>query len=287
MRCCTLFILTIIACNYCLGMELEIPLLEKQSNRPCIYLVNGTTTAGKSAIACELEKILESRKQYSSLKKLALDEFFGSHLPLSFLWSITPAEMDEVKKKSHKALCLAAKAAYNQKLDVIIDTVVYKPEDVDIYKKELSGYQLKWVLAYCPIHTLIQRVIKRNEKSGITEQRSILQALDQFSNFYKNDSKNPIGQISSHAVIGACDIAKGQHHIGQGQNWWFINNIQNAICPSDIGTIQKSLLENLIASDDADVTEIGPSEPHDYVVDTSKHDSATCAQMIFDALMRN
>jgi chloramphenicol 3-O-phosphotransferase len=283
MRKSTLFVLSTIVSIHCFGMEREEPPKKKRASagllsRPCVFLLNGPTTSGKSSIAAELEKRLECGKQYSSLKKIALDDFFGSHIPLSFLWSITPAEMDEARKKSHSDLCLAAKAAYDQKLDVIIDTVVYKEEDFSLYKKAFAGCLVKWILVYCPVETLVQRIIQRNEKSGVTEQRSALQALDQFSHFYTNKYMNPIDTLSPHTLVSTCTTARKQHPIMQEKNWWFINNIQNAICPSDLSAIQKSLLENLTPN--GIETGIGPVEPHDYVVNTALKDSAACADDI-------
>ncbi len=292
-----LFVFTMIVGINCFGMEREeLPKKKEASagswSKPCVYFLNGTTTAGKTSIALELAKRLECGKKESSLKILAIDTYLVPKVQwvllknrcTSFCANIDLITSDDVKaiaKESQQELCAAARAAYATGLDVIIDAPAYTPEQIVSYKKELAGLQTKWILVYCPIETLVNRVIERNEKSGIDEQRSVLQALYQFGCLYRNKYTDPIDTLSPKILHAACATAYEQHFIMQDKIYDFQKSIQNAICSLNGDAIRALLLKNL--TPDSIETGIGPIEPHDLCINTKLNDPALCADAIFFA----
>ncbi len=291
----TLFFFTAITINYCSGMELELPErkdITKQHIVPHIILLNGTTTAGKTSIAGELKKQLET--QILPVEVLALDTFctpkvlwaLGINRCTSFRANaslITPLEMEEMIKKSHEELCTAVRTAYEQGKVVIVDTPAYRKEEINFYQQELADLHATWSLVYCPVSNLVDRVIERN-KGEMSEQRSVLQALDQFRHLYTSKTLHPIDTLSQETFYATCDKARQQHDIMQSKILGIFQGIQNAICPFDLNTIQESMLENL--SDDNAETKIGPVVQHDCIVNTKLDNPAMCALKILSIVRK-
>lgn len=287
MRYCILF-LTVIIINYCDGMDL--PELSQK-----IIFLNGTTTAGKSFIAAELKARLEARSL--SVEVLAIDTFLVPKVqwllatkrlnPLNFFVEsidlITPSDVEAIGKESQTELCSAARAAYEQGKIVIIDAPIYRSDRVACYQESLGGLKVAWTLVYCPVATLVERVISRNEKSGITGQRSIVQALDQFNHMYSSRDTQFVDTLSQNILYATFDRAQKQHAIMQNRIPDFLKSIQRAICPFDFDTLQRSMFEKLSFDDNME-SKIGPVIQHDCIVNTALHDSASCAQMIMERI---
>lgn len=199
---------------------------------------------------------------------------------------LTSADIIEMGKKSQFELCMAVKAAYAQGKTVIIDAPIYHKDQIDFYQQALVNLKVTWVLAYCPLATLVERVIKRNQTSKIIEQRSVFQALDQFGHLYKNTKNNPVDVLSQESLYIACDKAQQKHSIMQNTIPDFLRGIQNVICPFGIDRIQKSLLENFELMNNGKVC-IGSILQHDCVVNTGLHNSASCARAIVKSIQES
>jgi hypothetical protein len=194
---------------------------------------------------------------------------------------ITSSEIQKMSAESREELCKIARASCEQGNIVIIDAPAYN-QQIDFYKQALADLKVKWALIYCPISTLVERVISRNEISGITGQCSILQALDQFSQFYSNKTDCSIDILSQETLHTTCSKAREQHAIMQDRIPDFLKSIQKAICPFDCDNIQKSMLEKFALNDNAE-TIIGPVIQHDCIVNTELNSSASRAKAIINA----
>jgi chloramphenicol 3-O-phosphotransferase len=284
----TLFFLVIIASSYCFGMDVL-------SEGKHIIFLNGTTTAGKSSIASKLKEQLEA--QSLRVEVLAIDDFMGPKVLYELVMNrlnpfnifvpntdlITEPAGRRMLIEAQIKLCDAARSACDQGKVVIIDSPAHRFKHIALYQQLLNKFAVTWVLVYCPVSTLVERVIHRNETAGIAEQRSILQALDQFKHLYSRASDNHfIDTLSQETLFATCDRANKQHAIMQERIPDFLKGIQNAICPDSCESIQNALLKKFALAENGE-TRIGPIVQHDCVVNTELYDSARCAEVIINA----
>jgi chloramphenicol 3-O-phosphotransferase len=258
-----------------------------------IIFLNGTTTAGKSFTGRELKLLLEMPGQ--EVDVLSIDSFLINKLMLTIglnrvnPWNmfvaneniISTKEMEDLKQIGQVELSMAAKTSYNQGKIVIIDAPIYEKQQVDFYCNTFNGFNVTWVLAYCPLQTLVARVIKRNQSSGITEQRSILQAMHQFSCLYTSESQQIVDTLSNQTLTDLCPAADKSHREMQAAIPSFLKGVQNAICPFDINNIQQSIVANCNLYQN-DLAQIGPFFKHDIIVNTETTSPFQCAIDVFN-----
>lgn len=259
-----------------------------------IIFLNGTTTSGKSSIALELKNRLE--RESLPVEILAIDDFMVPKVqwalainrlnPLNLFVEtvdiVTPLHMKEMGKQCNIELCQAAKNAYEKGKIVIIDAPVYRRDQVDFYKRNFSEFNVMWTLVYCPISTLVQRLEERNAKSGITGQRSFLQAVDQFSHLYSSCGKQVVEKSPEDSVYGALDKARCMHIAAQENIPDFLKSVQKALCPSSFDTIGERFSQRFLSF--AKTIAINSVYLHDVVVNTELDESAQCAEIIFNKL---
>src|SRR5204862_657618 len=151
-------------------------------NEQHIIFLNGTTTAGKSSIALELKSRLE--EQALSVDICSIDTFLVPKVQWALLRNrvnplnifvpndqlISSESMEEIRNESQRELCMAVKTTYAQKKIVIVDTPMYRSEQIISYQKAFADFNATWILVYCPVSTLVNRVIKRNQAAGIADQ---------------------------------------------------------------------------------------------------------------------
>ena len=279
-----LLVLAIVTINYCFGMDM-VP----QDQR--IIVLNGTTTAGKTSIASELKKQLED--QSYRVEILEIDKFlvpkvqwavatnrsnpFNCFVPNSEI--ITSSEIEAIGKESQLELCQAAKNAYAQGKIVIIDAPMYRPAQIEFYYRALENLKITWTLVYCPISLLVDRIVKRNESSGTTNQRSILQALNQFNCLYKNQSMEPIDTLSKSTLLYSLDKARVEHDLMQAKLWDLLKSVQRAICPYEFESIKNTMLARLSPEQESEI-QIGSAVFHNLVVNTGLNNPSECAEQI-------
>ncbi len=283
-----LFLIFVI--NYSSSMDLP--------NSQQIVFLNGTTTSGKSSIATELKKLLEA--QSLSVEVLSIDSFIVPKILSTLVmerinpWNmflpnenlLNSSQVKQMKDEAQIGLCAAATIAYKQNKIVIIDAPIYEPKQISFYEKIFENFNVTSALVYCPMATLVERIIDRNEKSSILGQRSIMQALHQFSCFYENRTENAIDQLSYSECNDICDKAIIKHDAAQQSILGFLKCVQNAICPFSSSEVKNMILKQM-PLDQSNVIAISPKKNYDCIVNTEQHDSATCAKMIFDMFFRS
>jgi len=279
-----LLVLAIATINYCFGMDM-VP----QDQR--IIFLNGTTTAGKSTIAEKIKERLEA--QSLPVEVLAIDTFlvpkvqwavatnrlnpFNCFVPSSEI--ITPLEIETIGKESQLELCEAAKNAYAQGKIVIIDAPMYRSDQIEFYYRALESLKMTWTLVYCPISLLVDRIVKRNESSETTNQRSILQALNQFNYLYKSQSVEPIDTLSKDTLLYSLDKARVEHDLMQAKLWDLLKSVQRAICPYEFEGIKNTMLARLSPKQESEI-QIGSALFHNLVVNTGLNNPSECAEQI-------
>lgn len=287
MRKCALIFFTMMIANHCSGMDM-IPLEDQR-----IIVLNGTTTAGKSTIAAKIKERLEG--QSFSVEVLAIDTFMVPKVqwalginrlnPLNCFVPnidiITSSEIEAMGKESQLELCIAVRAACGQGKIVIIDAPIYRPDQVDFYKKSLADFKSTWALVYRSLPSLVNGIIGRNQKSGLSERRSLLQGLYQFSCMYRGNTETALDSLSQESLHSICDTAQEQHAIEQDHTFDFLKSVQKAICPFSFDDIRQSLSSNLLLNDNV-ATEICPVVQHDCIINTEFYDSDACAKAIID-----
>lgn len=294
-----LFLIFVI--GQCNGMDLPTePQGNKQPYSQQIIFLYGTTTAGKTSIAKSLAKTLE--EQSLSVKVLSIDSFVVPMVlcKAGIEW-INPcntfvanedlfkkSDMKEIKNRAKRQLCAEAISLYKQNNIVVIDAPLYKNKHKEFYQNKFNEFEVSnvsWILVYCPIVDLLKRVMVRNAQSSIINQRSIAQALYQFSLLYQSQDDDSIDQLSKHD-LNFIDQAKIVHEITQKDIPGLLKGIQKAICPLTFQEIKNLMLKKLSFGPDG-VAPINPVIAHDFIVDTQQYDSAACAQMILDFLIKN
>jgi hypothetical protein len=208
---------------------------------------------------------------------------FNISIPTAEL--ITTLKIEELGKTSIKELCAAAKTSCNKGKIVIIDAPIYKRDMINLYSNELATYPVHWSLVYCPIMELIKRVMNRNATSGILEQRSLLQALDQFNNLYTSETVHSIDMLSQRDFNNLCNAVPNQHETIQKTIPIFLKALQDAICPFDFDTLKREMQRNFHFEYKARA-KIGVIESHDCIVNSAMHDPKTCAQEIMNNLLK-
>lgn len=267
------------------------------TNAQKIIFLNGTTTSGKSSIAKELAQLLV--EQSHDVAILAIDDFMAPVIEKELLsrWVysfgtdvnnvnlISHEEMRTIVKRCRQELCAAAKKAYNQAKMVIIDDVMYGKDLIDFYDGEFEELNVSRVLVYCPILTLIFRIILHNNKSGPTEQRSILQSLDQFRLLYKKEEMRRLSiDILTKSTFNAAFCTASSRHIStQNPISDFLKGVQNALCPFQLEDIQQSMLKKF-ALDTKHEAMIRPAIEYHSIVNTEQNSASMCATIIVEQL---
>lgn len=173
-----------------------------------VVLLNGTSSAGKTSIVYELQKI------YGDAYSVAiLDDFIRAY-EAEHHETIDGSITNDALNKHWDALFTIFYQHINSLLllgkHVIVDTLEYQDE-FEINKKLLVAAPIITILVYCPPHVIVEHVEKRNQSGNIQEQRFVGQAFRQFFEFYKvQESKEEvvIDRISTILIKNALDIAK-------------------------------------------------------------------------------
>ena len=265
-----------------------------------IVFLNGTTTAGKTDAAIQLEGLLLSHSV--PVKILSIDKFVIPKAVERFLTErinlrnifvanenlFQKSHIKQIKEESMVELCAAAISLYKQNNVVIIDAPIYKAKHIQFYTEMFNEFDIsnvRWVLLYCPVTTLVQRVIDRNQKSPILEQRSIAQALHQFSKFYQSKDNDSIDQLSRKDFDDICAQAEKKHYSMQETIPSPLKGIQKVICPFEFNEVKNKVLEKLLFDAD-DMASISPTINYNYRINTALSDPMKCAKMICDFLIK-
>ena len=157
-----------------------------------VILLNGTSSAGKSTLVKELQKIYDQ-----TLYVASIDDFMITRE------GYNPKTRYPNFYNHIKEMALSGK-------DVVVDTVQYQRE-YERYDEILKPCNVIKILVYCPLDGLIIHVQKRNQLQDPREKRTINAAFEQFLTLYKAKSSKTdiiIDQIAASKIKDALTKAQ-------------------------------------------------------------------------------
>ena len=250
-----------------------------------VIFLNGTSSAGKTAISEELEKSLEV-----SWEEVAFDNFARIAIK-NFAKEKTGVILnlnDEIAEKELDGLVQAGKITWEevnefseekfyfilnlllQKTEehlqsgknVIIDTINVEA-DFKHYFEALHQFNVIFILVYCPVTTLVERIIKRNKEG---DERDFASVLRHFGRVYK------AAQPGDAPILGT--LTKTE-----------IKNIFEQHAKKEFGTekeynkVLSEMLKNL-SFDRQESIQVTPRLKHDLVVNTGELSTQEASQKI-------
>jgi chloramphenicol 3-O phosphotransferase len=254
-----------------------IYLLSQEPKAGTIVLFNGTSSAGKSAIIKELQKIYGD--SYVDVK---IDDFLREY----FLKHPLPESMTNQEAKDAFSPMIVAYYTHVKQLalngkNVFVDTVQFD-DKYEKYSAILGHDKVIKVLVYCPLDVIIERVAKRNQSSDENEKRSIGLAFGQFPAIYKlQESMNEtvVDRIKTNRMqqaIKLVDLEVRQWFKESGakqeefkKNEQFLNDFAQQF---KLNTLKEIVLV--------------PKHRWDLIVNTGTHSSSEIAKMISEYLSK-
>lgn len=173
-----------------------------------VVLLNGTSSAGKTSIMYELQKIYGDAYQI-----VLLDDFIRLYV-LEHPEAIDSSIAKDALQKHWDALFTLFYQHINTLIvsgkNVFVDTLEYQDE-YELHTLLLAQTRIITILVYCPPHVIVEHVEKRNQSGDEREQRAIGQAFRQFAEFYrvKESAEDVvIDRINTVLIKNALDKAK-------------------------------------------------------------------------------
>lgn len=164
-----------------------------------VIMLNGTSSAGKSSIARDLQKALVPDK----IEILSIDIIFyevaremiaelGHPVDPDQSWEELCASLPENLELSEKDMVPRAEKKLYEKVKkhtaedtyVIIDAVMCKPQHAEVWAQKLQGLDVQNVLVYCTPSKLLEHVIQRNKGPQEEEHRPLTQPFFQFFSMF-------------------------------------------------------------------------------------------------------
>lgn len=174
--------------------------------KPCghVILLNGTSSAGKSAILAELTKLNSSYRIFkvddwwpdvmrTKAKEMGWEEESKMD-PWMYLYHYMAkktgkyyfaTEMREILFNDSASFYAPAKKAAGEGHTVIIDTVLEYEKEYIEFDNYFNDCQACKILVYCPLDVLLSRVEQRNASGNPDEQRTAFQSFEQFPAIFK------------------------------------------------------------------------------------------------------
>ena len=138
--------------------SIELPV--ERGNQGRVIVLNGTSSAGKTSLARELQK------QMSEPYLLCSSDMF---------WNMTPPHVKATSvnfPKMKLALAKSVRALVVTGHNVLVDIVFAGRHSFDELAGELSGIELTMVKVYCPLHELQKRQRERGDRElGLAESQ--------------------------------------------------------------------------------------------------------------------
>lgn len=152
--------------------------IKQPSQQPgAIVVLNGTSSAGKSALANELNLLYGDTCRVIKIDDF--EEFYVIKNPLIAFSGPKEYFTPERLEKRWRDFYTYAKRLAVSGFHVIVDTILFDEK----YTNILGDDQVHMVLVYCPLETIIERVEQRSKNE--LERRTVAQAVGQFSEIYK------------------------------------------------------------------------------------------------------
>ena len=239
-----------------------------------VIVLNGVSRSGKTSLANCLVKLLGP-----SWEKVERDDFVAQIFMDKMNGKISQDQFLCRMRKQTDAIYKKIKDLVHSGKHVILDTVLSGPEGKKTIKQafeKLQDFDVCLVLVYCPLHVIIQRLKEMNKKAylqdDIRELRPVFATL-QFLSLYrpkKYDTEISLGSLSCKDIeIGFRESKKE--------------------CEDVIARLKKvkSHFFSQFCFDKNNTLKIVPRLAYDLIIDTSKHDKQTCAQMVYDFIRAN
>ncbi len=247
-----------------------------------LLVLDGPSSSGKSSVARELKKKLDSYGLHFRYE--SLDDFNERK------W-----EKEQRKKKGKKPKKLregsesyqggylrSIKKLADQGENVLADTVIYDEQDVNDYQSIIgTGGKTVSIMVYCPFIEIPQRVDKRNHCGIEDEERSLRQAINQIPVMFELTSFPSAGTIDSFTrydvqkILALVDAELEEE-----------NTMRNR-CGKSIKDALAILqhLKNELMPHKGDLMYVQVRMPHDVVVVNAAGGGVmSCAQRVIDVL---
>ncbi len=196
---------SIILCMSVLGLSLSC-----QTAFGVTIVLNGTSSAGKSSIAAELQRSLDGPAQILRIDDIIYEEMIKKAKQLGYIKSTAThkASLEGIEKlpTDQKKEIFVDKTPdiwnklYQQARDysaanqhVIMDTILGKrEEELNDFLKMMNNLEAMLVLVYAPLPVLQQRVSERNRTGGPGEQRSLFPTISQFHFLFRKPTSGEV-----------------------------------------------------------------------------------------------
>ena len=157
-------------------------LSDEQFVKPgAIIILSGTSSAGKSSVVKELQKVYHDEFQV-----LTIDDFMRSHPDIeAYSNASNDDEEDEIFDRIVTDFYHHIKQMSRLGNKILIDTVQCLKSEWMKSQDILGSEHVIQILDYCTLPVIISHVKKRNKSGEPLEKRSIRQAFDQFYDLYK------------------------------------------------------------------------------------------------------
>ena len=277
------------------GLVAVVCLFSYVSPRGIGIILDGTSSAGKTSIARELQalcgdscvylsvdeevenplmRLIVKYLQQKTAERVTNENAREIANKLTLGGVVTQEEIESFSDKLEKSLgdrlTQKIKDLIREGKSVIFEVITLKEQQHVRRFEVLGGNDFLSVLVYCSFQELAKRVATRNLVGGL-EQRSFSQAWGQFGKLYKaaEHRELPILDVLSRDTLERLVQLHAQSEFEKERN--FVN-------------FTSTLLEDLSLDNNITV-QIVPRYKYDLVVDNSKQSSAACAQQIH-AFMR-
>lgn len=238
-----------------------------------IVILNGTSSAGKTSITKELQKIYGNT--YAFVHGDYVETYAYIEDPL-----IKAGPMDIRNQLSFDALLHYVKTASQNGTNLIVDIV----QSDDKYERDFSALKcdkLIKVLVYCPLDVIVNHVAKRN-KSGIeAEKRNIFQSVSQFNDIYKLEEfeyETVVDRIQTNSIKQVLCLSQQEIEFCIQTEWQLtekeaIEERQKAklFALEFIEQFQLDRLEEIV---------LVPKKPWDLILNKALYSSEECAEII-------
>ncbi len=290
--------------------------LEEEVDKGTIVILNGTSSAGKSSIGKNLKeeygfeclhldtylansfaKWVENRILEETGENVFLERNNPNLILENFKKTITKMNLNEDDYDDDKVLTKEEEIAHINKAsaemfeeakrkacdgnNVIVDTIIdFDTEEAySAIKENLSGFNIKFVLAYCPFKVLAQRVEKRNIEGG-AEERALVQPLVQFGEVYKakeNDSEIIVDVLTKEDFKQTCKLAKIDFRINDKE---VFNEETNFYIEKYNKFLEKLKRELGFDNEEIESVKITPRLSYDLIINTNENSPEESAKQI-------
>lgn len=253
--------------DWYLKNDLQIKQPAPQSGATIV--LNGTSSAGKSDLANELQMLYGNK-----CRIIKLDDFEAFYVIKNPIIAFTGPKIyftPERQEKRWHDFYTYAKQLASSGYHVFIDTVRYD-EDYEKYSDWIGNNLVYKVLVYCPLDTIIERVAQRSKNK--LERRTVAQAIEQFCEIYRlqESATEPIvDHVQTNRMQTALDVATKEM------------SEMKRVSSEYIATFDKDFTEQFKLKTLKEIT-LTTKHPWDLIVNSGNHSAHDLALIVYDYL---